>query len=256
METRKETKIERFLNLLIKKRIIVFAVLAGVLVLSFLAGYLHQTQVNKNREANILFDDTWQKIYAIVAELQARPNQIYETNNPTSLQIKNLYQQALNDLEILTTDYVGTTAGVRAALLIQTVLPLSNLNSLLDDQTILASLGDSDYLESIKREHPGFWGAVLAMVDGINAEQRFDFAAALDFYRQAMDLDKKKLLRDYIIIAIARNNEVLGNKEQAIEYYQMIELEYPDSVWLSFAMGKAYLLSQQSSSEELTLPIN
>ncbi|MGL5956916.1 MAG: hypothetical protein ACRC0X_10040 [Brevinema sp.] len=249
-----ETKVESFLNSLIKKRVLVLAVLGGVLVLSFLIGYIYQSNTTKEREAAILFDDTWQKIYAVINDIQAQPNQMYTIESPTLPQAKNLYQQALNDLDILTTDYAGTTAGVRAVLLIQTILPLSNLNAIVDDPTILLSLGDSDYLESIKNKHPGFWGATLAMVDGINAEQRFDFATALDFYQQAMDLDKKKFLRDYIIIAIARNNEVLGNKDQAIEYYQMIEWDYPESVWLSFAMGKAYLLSQQLISEEL--PVN
>ncbi len=233
---------ESFLDVLIKKRIIVLGVLGVILAGSFVGGYIYQSNIDKNKEASIIFDDTWQKLYAILGDIQSQPNQMYAPNHPNIPQVTSLYQESLSDLETLIFEYSGTTAGVRAALLVQMVLPLSNLNVLLSDQTVLGILEDG--VESVKQKHPDFWGAMIAMNNGIIAEQTFDFASSLTSYKEALKLDKKNYLSDYIIIAIARNNEILGNKAEAIEYYQQIEDNYPESVWISFAMGKIYLLSQ------------
>ncbi len=233
--------IENILNVLIKKRAIVLGVLAVILAGSFFAGYTYQKNVDRKNEASVIFDDTWQKIYAILNDIQSQPDQIYTANSPSLPQARSLYLESLSDLELLIYEYSDTIAGARSALLVQTVLSLSNLNSILPDQTILLTLAAG--IEDVQQKHPEFWGAVIAMNNGIIAEQQFDFAKALNMYKEALNLDKKKYLHDYIIIAIARNNEVLGNVDEAINYYQQIEDDYPDSVWLPFAIGKKYILS-------------
>lgn len=245
-----ETKIESVLNWLIKRRLYVLMSVGLILATSFFVGYIYQNKQTKEREARVLFDDTWQMAYAILNDMQKQPNQQYTPQSPSFAQVTNLYQKILVDLEILTLEYKDTVSGVKAALLVQTLLPLTNLNSLLSDQTVIASLSGSEYLDEIKDKHPDFWGSVLAMNQGVVAEQKLDYATALEFYQEALSLDRKKILGDYITVAIARNNEVLGNTNQAIEYYQQLEDEYPDSVWLSFAMGKKYILSQNNSVAE------
>lgn len=239
-------RLEHILDVLVQKRKIVIVALGVVLLISLGAGYLYQTKLDKEKEASILFDDAWQKVYAVVSDMRSQPNQTYTAGHPNIPQVKKLYEEALNDVDLLTLDYRDTVAGARAALLVQSILPLSNLNILLDNQELIINLSSEEYLDPIKKKHPEFWGATIAIAEGVVAESEFDFATAIVYYEEALNLDKKEYLRDYILIALARNYEMLDNKEKAIEYYQKVETGYPDSVWLSFAMGKQYLLSQSS----------
>lgn len=239
-----DSKVEKFFTVLIKNRMIVLTALGVIVVLSIFSGVLYQSKIDNEREANILFDDTWQKLYTVINDVQAQPNKMYSPDHQNIPQVKKLYEEAILDIDVLISEYEDTIAGARSALLVQIILSMSNLNVLLDDQTIVTSFSEEGYLDSIKDKHSNFWGTAIAMTEGMKAEQTFDFAKALQYYEEALALDKKNYLKDYIIIAIARNQEILGNKDKSIEYYQKIEKEYPQSVWLSFAMGKAYLLSQ------------
>ena len=242
------SKLENFLTVLIKNRIIVLMVMGGIALLSFGVGYMYQLKLDQEKEASILFDDTWQKLFTVVNDLQSQPNQMYAQGHPNIPQVTLLYNEVLVDLDILVSEYAGTISGAKAAILVETVKTLSGLNILLADQTLITTFVTADYLDVVRKKHPNFWGAILAMMNGIEAERQMDFAAALINYEKALELDNKNFLGDYIIISIARNYDVLNNTGKAIEYYSKIETEYSESVWLSFAMGKAHLLSQANKS--------
>ena len=242
------SKLENFLTVLIKNRIIVLLVMGGIALLSFGIGYMYQLKIDQEKEASVLFDDTWQKLYMVANDLQQQPNQTYAPGHVNIPQVTVLYNEVLVDLDILVSEYAGTIGGAKAAILVKTVRELAGLNILLTDKTLITTFATADYLDTVKEKHPDFWGAVLAMMDGIDAEKILDFASALKYYEKALELDKKNFLGDYIILSIARNYDVLNNTEKAIEYYNKIETDYPESVWLSTAMAKAYLLSQANKS--------
>jgi len=242
------SKLENFLTVLIKNRIIVLIVMGGIIVLSFGIGYMYQLKLDQDKEASVLFDDTWQKLYTVANDLQAQPNQTYALGHQNIPQVTVLYNEVLVDLDVLVSEYAGTISGARAAILVEIVKTLSGLNILLADQTLITTFTADDYLDTIREKHPNFWGAVLTMMKGIEAERRMDFASALTHYEKALELDKKNFLGDYIIISMAKNYDVLNNTDKAIEYYKKIETEYPESVWLSLAMAKAHLLSQANKS--------
>lgn len=241
-------KLEKFLTVLIKNRIIVLLVMGGIVLLSFGTGYIYQLKLDQEKEASILFDDTWQKLYTVANDLQLQTNQTYTPGHPNIPQVTFLYNEVLVDLDVLVSEYPGTIGGARAAILVKMVQELYGLNILLVDQTLITTFATDNYLDTVKEKHPDFWGAILAMMDGIEAEKKIDFVSALTHYEKALKLDKKNFLGDYIIISMARNYDVLNNTDKAIEYYSKIEIEYPESVWLSFAMGKAHLLSQANKS--------
>ena len=242
------SKLENFLTVLIKNRIIVLLVMGGIALLSFGIGYMYQLKLDQEKEASILFDDTWQKLFTVANDLQQQPNQTYAPGHVNIPQVTVLYNEVLVDLDVLVSEYAGTIGGAKAAILVKTVKELYGLNILLADQTLITTFSTADYLDTVKEKHPDFWGAILAMMDGIDAEKTMNFASALTYYEKALELDKKNFLGDYIIFSIARNHDVLNNKDKAIEYYKKIETDYPESVWLSSAMAKAYLLSQANSS--------
>ena len=242
------SKLENLLTILIKNRIIVLLVMGGIVLLSFGAGYMYQLKLDQEKEASILFDDAWQKLYMVANDLQQQPNQTYAPGHVNVPQVTVLYGEVLVDLDILVSEYAETVSGAKAAILVKTVRELAGLNILLTDQTLITTFATPDYLDIVKEKHPDFWGAILAMMDGIDAEKIFDFAAALTYYEKALKLDKKNFLGDYIILSMARNYDVLNNTEKAIEYYNKIETDYPESVWLSTAMAKVHLLSQANSS--------
>ena len=242
------SKLEKLLTILINNRIIVLIVLGAIILVSFGAGYMYQLKIDQEKEASILFDDAWRKLYTVVNDLQSQPNQRYSPGHANIPSVKKLYNEVLVDLDVLVSEYTSTISAAKSAILIKTVITLSNLNILLDDQTLITTFKANDYLDIVRKKHSNFWGAIISMIDGIEAEKTIDFSAALKHYENALKLDKKKYLRDYIIISIARSHDVLNNTDKAIEYYKKIEIEYPESVWLSFAMGKAYLLSQSKSN--------
>ena len=242
------SKLENFLTVLIKNRIIVLLVMGGIILLSFGAGYMYQLKLDQEKEASVLFDDAWQKFFTVVNDLQAQPNQMYASGHPNVPQVIVLYNEVLVDLDILVSEYAGTISGAKSAILVEMVKTLPGLNVLLTDQTLITAFATEDYLDVVRKKHPNFWGAILEIMNGIEAERQIDFVSALTHYEKALELDKKKFLSDYIIISIARNYDVLNNTDKAIEYYSKIETEYPESVWLSLAMGKAHLLSQANKS--------
>ena len=242
------SKLENFLTVLIKNRIIVLLVMGGIALLSFGAGYMYQLKLDQEKEASILFDDAWQKLFTVVNDIQSQPNQMYAPGHPNIPQVTLLYNEVLVDLDMLVSEYAGTVSGAKSAILVETVKTLTGLNVLLADQTLITTFAAVDYLDIVRKKHPNFWGAILSVMNGIEAERQIDFASALIHYEKALELDKKNFLGDYIIISIARNYDVLNNTDKAIEYYSRIETEYPESVWLSFAMGKAHLLSQAKKS--------
>ncbi len=174
--------------------------------------------------------------------MQNQPEQRYTPDLAVYPQVKALYQEAAADLETLVFDYPETVSGARAVLLIQTMSQLSNINLMLDDQTLIPSLVNQ--IDAVKNKHPDFWGAVISLNEAVAAEQKLDFTTAYDYYHEAMELDKQNYIKDYLLTALGRNQETLNNKEQAVQYYQRVVDEYPESVWLSFAMGKIYILTR------------
>ena len=240
------SKLERVMTVLIKNRIIVLGVLGGILLLSIGTGVLYQKKIDQEKEAGLIFDEAWQKVFAVVSDMQQQPNGTYALNHPNIPQAQALYKEGVMDINTLTLDYPNTIAGARAALLLAVIGKQAPLNTLLNDPDLTLAFATEDYFAIVKEKHPKFWGAAIAMTEGIQAEQTFDFAKAITFYQEALALDKANYITDYALVSIARNYETLNNKEKALEYYQQIEDDYPLSSWLSFAMGKVYLLSQES----------
>ncbi len=234
--------IENALDYLLRRRIVVLGILAAVLLLSLVLGFMYNSRVESETRARLLFDDAWQKVFVVLNEMQNQPEQRYTPDLPVYPQVKLMYQEAAMDLEALVYDYSDTVAAARAVLLIQTMSQLSNINLMLDDPSLMPSLVSQ--IDTVKEKHPDFWGSVIALNEAVLAEQKLDFTTAYDYYHEALSLDKQKYIADYILVALGRNQETLNNKELALEYYQRAVDEYPESVWLSFAMGKLYTLSQ------------
>lgn len=237
-------RFEKIMNGLIKYRMIVLGVLGAIILLSIGAGFVYQNKIEQEKEASNIFDESWQKVYAVVNDMQQYPNGVYPPNHQNLPQAQQLYKEAITELDVLILDYPSTVAGARSALLLAVVGKQASLNQLLNNPDLSSTFSSEGYFDIVKKNHPNFWGAAISLAEGIQKEQVFDFANAINNYEEALILDKKKYIIDYILISIARNYEALNNKEKALEYYQQIEDDYPDSSWLSFAMGKIYLLSQ------------
>ena len=138
------SKLEKLLTILINNRIIVLIVLGAIILVSFGAGYMYQLKIDQEKEASILFDDAWRKLYTVVNDLQSQPNQRYSPGHANIPSVKKLYNEVLVDLDVLVSEYTSTISAAKSAILIKTVITLSNLNILLDYQILITTFREND----------------------------------------------------------------------------------------------------------------
>ncbi|MGL4561516.1 MAG: tetratricopeptide repeat protein [Brevinema sp.] len=235
--------LDQVMKYLIQKRLIVLGVFGAIIVASLGMGFLYQRKIDKSEEALVIFDEAWQKIGFVASKIQQNPNNPFPVTDPQTAQAKLLYTEGLESLDILISDYSETVAAARAASVYLSIIDVSNLNALVDDQELLNRMKSSDYLDRIQKKHKQFWDVLVALGEGTRKEQQGLHEEAIIFFQDALKKDNEKYMTDYILIAIARNYEIRNNNAEAIAYYQKV-LPFSDSVWNNFANAKIYLLSK------------
>lgn len=239
--------LEQILNFLIQKRTIVLGVIGAILAIALLSGLLYQKKNDKSNEAAVMFDEAWQQVSIVMGDIQQQPNYTYLPGDQRGEQATALYRKGLANIDLLVTDYPETVSGARAAILYKSVIDIPYLNALIDDQDLLTRMKSSDYLSTLQKKHKNFWGVVIDVSEGVRKEQQGLHEDAIICYQKALKKDSKKYMSDYILIAIARNYEIRNNKTAAIEYYQKLINQYPNSIWINFAMAKVYTLSESEN---------
>lgn len=240
-------KITAISDVIKTKRLILLSCLGIILLGSLGIGLSYQNKMDKEKESAIYFDEAWQQVITVVNDLSQQENKRYLPNDPKTKQVQQYFQQALETLDMLTLDFSRTTAGARAALLLVTIANQPELNAILADTNYLSLYTEEGYFDTLKKKHPKFWGAAIAMVEAVKAEQSGNFAQAITYYEEASKLDKQNYIQDYILISLARNYEILNDIENAKFYYQNLIDQFENSPWVNFAIAKVYLLSNIKS---------
>ncbi|MGL5721210.1 MAG: tetratricopeptide repeat protein [Brevinema sp.] len=236
--------INSILDTLIKKRRIVMIVLIAFVVVAAGVGYVYQNKENRQKEAASLYDRTWESVYTVIAEAQ-NPDTTPERMQSAA----SLYMENVSNLDTLVFDYPETVSGARAALLVVRIAEEPALVSFLGTNKIEAAAENA--LETVKKNHPDFWGSAVAIAEAIRYEKTGRFAEANTSYEEALASDKKKFLSDFILVSLARNKEILQDREGALKDYQSVVDDYPDSSWNNFVLGKIYLLSQTTNPSSI-----
>ncbi|MGL4394158.1 MAG: tetratricopeptide repeat protein [Brevinema sp.] len=235
--------LDQIMKFLMNKRTYVLAVLGGIVVLSLFAGIIYQRNMDKSAAAADIYDEAWQKVAFIAGEIQKQNNYTFLATDPTTAQIKTLFKEGMQSVDILITDYSGTISAARAAALYLSVIDVPYMMALLDDQELATRMRFSSYLDRVQKKHPKFWDALIDLAQGTRFEQKGQHDEAIELFKSALKKDNENYMNDYLLIAIARNYEIKNNSAEAVSYYQKV-LKIKDSVWANFASAKVYTLSK------------
>ncbi|MGL4388976.1 MAG: tetratricopeptide repeat protein [Brevinema sp.] len=239
--------LEQIMKYLINKRTIVLGIFGAIIVASLVTGFMYQKKMDKSAEAANMFDEAWQKIVFVGNQVQEKSNYTFLVNDPQRDQVKSLYKEGMETLDVLISDYSDTIAAARAAALYLSIIDIPYLNVLLDDQELLERMKTSNYLDRVQKKHRKFWGVLIELGQGTRKEQQGQHEEAIALFKSALQKDHEKYMNDYLLIAIARNYEIKNNYTEAITYYQKV-LGVKNSVWSNFASAKIYILGQVSSN--------
>jgi len=236
-------------NIINNKRYIFLGILGVILIGALGISLYYQNSLDKEKEGSIFFDDAWQQVMTVANEVQQKVSIGYVYNVERDNQVKDLYKRSVDTLDMLTLDFSRTSSGAKSALLLVILSTQPEFKKILDDTNYMAVYNDDTYFNFIKKKHPKFWGAAISILEAIKAEQKGDFAKAITLYEISLKYDKKKYLHDYILISLGRNYDILNDIKNAMYYYNELLDKYPQSSWKNFAIGRVFLLKNQSQLE-------
>lgn len=158
-----------------------------------------------------------------------------------------VYQEQINSLNGMIQAYSGTLAAVRARLLLGKIYYESAYQS---GKPELLNMALNYYTAAFERSKSEFYRSLALIGQAQCNEQKGDLNKAFEQYGTLYAKYPTAGFAPYALVGMARTKEMQndpsGNAmKEALQYYQKLVREFPDSAWVRYAKGKLYATSSK-----------
>ncbi len=166
---------------------------------------------------------------------------------------QRIYQDQINNMNVLVQNYPGTVAATRARLYLGRVFyeeayttgKVESVNTALSYYRTVIQGGSAPFYKA------------LALVGSAQChEQKNDYAGAFQDYSMLVGQYRGEGFAPLALIGMARSKEMIGDIQNAIAYYRQMVKDYPGSIWNRYAWGKIYFYSEPSQQPATPVPAN
>lgn len=211
---------------------LVVSIASGAVVLVVVLGFtLSMMNTNNQDKATKALDEAFSYINNIS----------YITNDADR---NKVFQDQMNNMVIMIQSYPKTIAANRARLFLGRTYFQDAFRSGKQDAL---NMSLSYYTSALEFAKSDFYRTLALMGRAQCYEQKNDYAKAFDDYNLVVTRFNKEGFTPAALIGLARSKEMIGDVNQALQYYQEVSKEYTNSLWSRFAKGKIYYYSEPNA---------
>lgn len=231
---------ENALNFIVRyKKVLSFSG-AGILIIVLLFLFLDYSNKSTAATASKLYDKAFFSLNSIG----------YVTNQAERLEI---YQAQVNNMISLVQLYPNTISAEKARIFLGRAFYEDYFQT--GKQESL-NMSFSYYSTALERAKVDFYRALSLIGRAQCYEQQLKFDKAFEDYSIIATKLTKEGFAPLALVGMARCKEQLNDYQSAINYYQKIIDDYPQSEWTRFARSKLYYFGEQTENQFQNMSTN
>lgn len=225
----------------IAKNSLVVSIASGAVVLVVVLGFTLAMINNSNQDkATKALDEAFSYINNIS----------YITNDADR---NKVFQDQMNNMVIMIQSYPKTVAANRARLFLGRTYFQDAFRSGKQDAL---NMSLSYYTSALEFSKTDFYRTLSLMGRAQCYEQKNEYAKAFEDYNLVVTRFNKEGFTPAALVGLARSKEMIGDINQALQYYQKVSKEYTNSLWSRFAKGKIYYYSEPGAQNAANKALN